>query len=44
MIYTNDVAEIFTFDMKNKKFFLSGHKFGDRSRTKEGYSMVGECN
>ena len=21
MVYTNDVAEIFTFDMKNKKFF-----------------------
>ena len=42
--YPNNVVEIFTFDMKNKKFFLSGHKYGERSRIKKSYSMVGECN
>ena len=42
--YLNNAVEIFTFDLKNNLFFISGHKYGINTRIKKSFSMVGKCN
>ncbi|OUV02808.1 MAG: hypothetical protein CBC42_04680 [Betaproteobacteria bacterium TMED82] len=42
--YENNAVEIFTFDIKNNLFLISGHKYGSKTRIKKSFSMVGNCN